>query len=166
LQHRDPAASRGRVVGVATVSGVSTRLLVVVLIGLTLAATACGSQSNGYRKHVGALQSQYRSKIGTFEGRLATAISKRQPTAGARAAMAASALVRRLQRSIASLHPPTRLATRSSRLVTAYGELVQDLDQIAAALSAHAPTRANAAIARYNDARLDESSAIAALNAD
>jgi hypothetical protein len=153
-------------VRVATVSDVSTRLLVVVLIGLTLAATACGSQSNGYRKQVGALQSQYRPRIGTFEGRLATAIAKRQPKAGARAATAASALVSRLQRSIASLHPPSKLAARSSRLVTAYGELVQDLDQIAGALSAHALSRANAAIGRYNDARLDESSAIAALNAD
>jgi hypothetical protein len=144
---------------------VSTRLLVVVLFGLTLAATACGSQSNGYRKQVGALQSRYRPRIGTFERRLATAISKRQPKAGARAATAASELVSQLERDVASLHPPSALAPRSARLVTAYGELVQDLDQIAAALSAHAPTRANVAIARYNDARLDESSAIAALNA-
>jgi hypothetical protein len=145
---------------------VASRLLLVTLVGVALLVTACGSQSNGYRKQVGALQSQYRPRIGTFERRLAAAISKRQPKAGARAATAASALVGQLRRSVASLHPPSKLATRSSRLVTAYGELVQDLDQIAAALSAHAPTRANAAIASYNDARLDESSAIAALNAD
>ena len=73
--------------------------------------------------------------------------------------------MRQLRREIVALHAPTALATSSKQLVNAYGELVQDLDQLAAALRANAPARANAAIARYNDARLDESSAIAALNA-
>jgi hypothetical protein len=151
---------------VATVNGVSLRLLLVVLTGLVLVATACGSASNSYRRQVDTAQSQYRARITALEGELATAITKREPSAGARAATAASATITKLQRTIAALRPPPALAGRSSKLVVAYGELVHDLDQMAAALRAHAPERTNTAIARYNDARLDESSAIAALNAD
>ncbi|MEO9175309.1 MAG: hypothetical protein ABI317_07315 [Gaiellales bacterium] len=144
----------------------SLRLLLVVLAGLALVATACGSASSGYRKRVDSLQAQYRPRISTLEGQLATAITKRQPATGARAATAASSTITTLQRSIAALHPPPALAARSSKLVIAYGELVHDLDLIASALRARAPERANTAIEHYNDARLDESSAIAALNAD
>jgi hypothetical protein len=145
---------------------VSLRLLVVVLAGLALVATACGSASNGYRKRVDSVQSQYRPRIAALEGQLATAITKRQPAAGARAATAASSTITKVERTIVALHPPSELAARSSKLVVAYGELVHDLDLIASALRAHAPERTNVAIAHYNDARLDESSAIAALNAD
>jgi hypothetical protein len=144
---------------------VASRLLLVTLVGVALLVTACGSQSNGYRKQVNAVQTTYRARLGTLDGQLAAAISARKPDAGARAATASSAVVRQMEGEIAALHAPSALSTRSKRLMNAYGELVQDLDQLAAALHAHAPARANVAIARYNDARLDESSAIAALNA-
>ena len=137
----------------------------MTLVGVALLVTACGSQSNSYRKQVDAVQTTYRARLGSFEAQLATAIAARKPDAGARAATASSALVRQIRREIVALHAPTALSTSSKQLVNAYGELVQDLDQLAAALHANAPARANAAIARYNDARLDESSAIAALNA-
>ena len=141
------------------------RLLLVTLVGVALLVTACGSQSNDYRKQVNSVETTFRPRLGRLETRLAAAIAARQPAAGARAATETSALVRQLQRAIGALHPPSALSTGSTRLVNAYGELVQDLDQLAAALQAHAPARANAAIGRYNDARLDVSSAIAALNA-
>jgi hypothetical protein len=144
---------------------VASRLLLVALVGVALLATACGSQSNSYRKQVNAVQMTYRARLGRLETQLAAAISERKPGPGAQAATASSTLVRQLQGEIAALHAPSALATRSKRLVSAYGELVQDLDQLAVALRAHAPARANAAIGRYNDARLDVSSAIAALNA-
>jgi hypothetical protein len=144
---------------------VASRLLLVTLVGVAVLAAACGSPSNSYRKQVNTAQATYRTRLGRLETQLATAISARKPDPGAQAATASSALVRQLQREIAALHAPSALATRSKQLVNAYGELVQDLDQLAAALRAHAPARANAAIGRYNDARLDVSSAIAALNA-
>jgi hypothetical protein len=144
---------------------VASRLLLVTLVGVALLATACGSPSNSYRKQVNTVQATYRGRLGRLETQLAAAISARKPDPGAQAATASSALVRQLRGEIAALHAPSALATRSTQLVNAYGELVQDLDQLATALRAHAPARANVAIGRYNDARLDVSSAIAALNA-
>jgi hypothetical protein len=146
---------------------VAPRLILVALVALAVIATGCGgSASNGYRAKVASVQKTYGPQIASAQVQLSHAIANQQPAIGARAAASQSALETRARGQIAALHAPTALAVRSARLVTAYGELVQALDQLASALQARAPKRANVAIGRVNDARLDETSAIAALNAD
>ncbi len=70
----------------------------------------------------------------------------------------------RFAKDVAAIQPPSSLQARSTRLVTAYGKLVSSLRQLTVALRAGAPARVNRAISSYNDARLDEASAVAALN--
>jgi hypothetical protein len=146
---------------------VAPRLILVALVALAVVATGCGaSTSNGYRAKVESVQKAYGPRIERAQVQLSHAIANQQPAVGARAAASQSALATKARTEIAALHAPSSLAVRSTRLVTAYGELVQALDQLTSALQARAPKRANVAIGRVNDARLDETSAIAALNAD
>jgi hypothetical protein len=141
-------------------------LLVLVLAALAVAATACGgSAANGYRSDVDAAQRAHATELRGHEQALAAAITARKAAVAATEATAASGLVGARERQVAALHPPKTLQAAAGRLLTAYRELVQSLDQIAAAFTAKKLPQANAAIDRYNTARLDESSAVAALNA-
>ena len=148
---------------VATVSGV--RLLSLVLLaGLLLAVTACGSQANSYRKQVDVVQKRYAPKLQPLESRLSKAIAGRRTAEAARTASQASVEMTRFAKDVAAIQPPSSLQARSTRLVTAYSKLVSSLRQLTVALRAGAPARVNRAISSYNDARLDEASAVAALN--
>jgi nitrate/nitrite-specific signal transduction histidine kinase len=141
-------------------------LLSLVLAALALIAAACGgSAANGYRSQVGAAEARHGAELRAHEQRLGAAIHARRPAVAAREATAASALAASVEQDVAALHPPKTLQVRSRTLLSAYRELVQSLDQIAQAFGAKKPAQANIAIDRYNTARLDESSAIAALNA-
>ncbi len=148
---------------VATVSGVRS-LSLVVLAGLLLAVTACGSQVNSYRKQVDVVQKRYAPKLHPLESKLSKAIASRRTAEAARAASQASVEMTRFAKDVAAIHPPSSLQARSARLVTAYGKLVASLRQLTVALRAGAPARVNRAISSYNNARLDEASAVAALN--
>ena len=141
-------------------------LSTLLLAALALIAVACGgSAGNGYRAHVDAAQRSHATELRAHEQRLATAIDGRRAAVAATEATAASALVGAIAQRVGALHPPQTLQARSDRLLNAYRELVQSLDQISAAFRAKQLAAANEAIGRYNTARLDESSAIAALNA-
>jgi hypothetical protein len=142
----------------------SRRLTIALLAGLVLLATACGSQANTYRTQVDKLQKAYQPKLAPLETDLSTAIDDRRTDDAARTASQAAVVMGQLSASIEKVKAPAKLATRSARLVGAYHELVSSLQEMTTALRAHAPTRVNKAIARFNDARLDESSAVAALN--
>jgi hypothetical protein len=138
----------------------------LVLAALALIASACGgSAANGYRAHVDAAEARHGAELHVHEQRLVAAIRVRRAAVAATEATAASALVTELEQEVGALDPPKTLQARARNLLSAYRELVQSLDQISADLRAKKPAQANIAIDRYNTARLDESSAIAALNA-
>ncbi len=67
---------------------------------------------------------------------------------------------------MAAIDPPSKLEARAATLVGSYRRLVASLQQLRLALIADDAAPINAAISSYNDARLDETSAVAALNAD
>jgi hypothetical protein len=140
------------------------RLSLVLLAGLLLVATACGSQANSYRKQVDVVQKRYEPKLAPLERTLSRTIASRKTTDAARAANQATAEMTRFMHDVAAIQPPSSLKARSARLVTAYGKLATSLQELSTALRAGAPARVNRAIASYNDARLDEASAVAALN--
>jgi hypothetical protein len=143
---------------------VRRRLSLVPLAGLLLVATACGSQANSYRKQVDVVQKRYAPKLAPLEVRLSKAIAARQTADAALAASQARGEMTRFMHDVAAIQPPSSLKARSVRLVSAYGRLASSLQELTTALRAKAPTRVNRAIASYNNARLDEASAVAALN--
>jgi hypothetical protein len=143
---------------------VRLRLSFVLLAGLLLVATACGSQANSYRKQVDVVQQRYEPRLTPLERTLSRAIASRQTVGAARAARLATMEMTRFMKDVAAIQAPSSLKARSARLVTAYGELASSLQQLSTALRAGTPARVNRAIASYNDARLDEASAVAALN--
>jgi hypothetical protein len=142
------------------------RILVLVVLPLLAAvAAACGGDgANGYRSRVSSIQERYRSDLRGHETRLGDAIGGRKAALAASEAGAAQVVVQSMTRAVAGLKPPASLAPRAQRLLASYRELAASLGGIADALRAKAPSRANAAIGRYNVARLDESAAVAALN--
>jgi cytochrome c-type biogenesis protein CcmH/NrfG len=142
-----------------------SRLVPIALLAvLVLVATACGSEANSYRKQVDTAQKAYRPKLAPLETDLSTAIADRRTADAARTASQAAVVMAQLAARVQKIKAPSSLEARSEKLVAAYGELVLSLQQMTSALKAHAPAKLNGAISRFNDARLDESSAVAALN--
>lgn len=141
-------------------------LLTAVLLCLALVASACGSQTNTYREQVDTVQRQYQPRLQPLQMQLATAIGDRRTDDAAELAGQTAAVLGRCADAVAAVDPPSHLKTRAASLVGAYRNLVRSLQQLKTALHAHRATPINRAISRYNDARLDETSAVAALNAD
>ena len=143
------------------------RLLpIALLLFVAVVATACGSQTNTYREQVDKVQKDFQPRLAPLESQLATAISDRRTEDAADLANQVAVLLGRCADDVASVHAPSDLAPRANALVAAYRRLVQSLRVLEAALHARAATPINRAISSYNDARLDETSAVAALNAD
>jgi hypothetical protein len=140
-------------------------LLTALVLGLALLATACGSQSNTYRSQVDTVQKQYQPRLAPLETRLATAIGDRRTADAADLAARTAVVFSQCADAVAAVHPPSQLETRAATLVGAYRKLVSSLRELKTALHANDAKPINEAIASYNDARLDETSAIAALNA-
>jgi hypothetical protein len=145
---------------------VSRRVLIALLLALAALATACGSQTNTYREQVDKVQKSFQPKLSPLEAQLATAITDRRTDDAAELAGQTASLLARCSEDVAAVDPPSGLTARAANLVTAYRKLVRSLNELETALRAHAAKPINEAIATYNDARLDETSAVAALNAD
>ena len=141
-------------------------LLTAVLLCVALVAAACGSQTNTYRSHVDTVQKQYQPRLKPLQLQLATAIGDRRTDDAAELAGQTAAVLRRCADAVAAVEPPSHLKARAATLVAAYRNLVQSLQELQTALHAHQAKPINRAISRYNDARLDETSAVAALNAN
>jgi hypothetical protein len=145
---------------------VSRRVLIALLLGLTVLATACGSETNTYREQVDKLQRSFQPKLSPLETQLATAITDRRTDDAADLAGQTANLLGRCADDVAAVDPPSGLKARAANLVTAYRKLVRSLKDLETALRARSAKPINEAISTYNDARLDETSAVAALNAD
>jgi hypothetical protein len=141
-------------------------LLTAVLLCLALVAVACGSQTNTYRSQLDSVQKQYQPRLKPLQTQLATAIGDRRTDDAADLAGQTATLLGQCADAVAAVDPPSHLNARAANLVGAYRTLVRALQQLQIALHAHRAKPINQAIARYNDARLDEASAVAALNAD
>lgn len=139
-------------------------LLTAILLCIAVVATACGSQSNTYRSQVDTVQKQYQPRLKPLQMQLATAIGDRRTDDAADLAGQTAEVLRRCADAVGAVAPPSHLKTRAATLVAAYRTLVQSLQELKTALHAHQAKPINRAISRYNDARLDETSAIAALN--
>ncbi|MDX6573923.1 MAG: hypothetical protein QOC86_3079 [Gaiellales bacterium] len=139
-------------------------LLTAFLLGSAVLATACGSQTNTYRSQVDTVEKQYQPRLKPLQMQLATAIGDRRTDDAADLAGQTAEVLRRCADAVAAVEPPSHLKTRAATLVAAYRKLVQSLQDLKTALHAHQATPINRAISRYNDARLDETSAVAALN--
>ena len=111
------------------------------------------------------MQKQYQPKLKPLESRLATAIGDRRTADAAELAAKTAEVFGQAAAAVAAVHPPSKLETRAATLVAAYRKLVSSLQELKTALHTNAATPINEAIASYNAARLDETSAIAALNA-
>jgi hypothetical protein len=140
-------------------------LLTALVCCLALVATACGSQSNTYRSQVDTVQKQYQPKLKPLETQLATAIGDRRTEDAADLAAKTAVVFGQCADAVAAVDPPSHLKGRAATLVGAYRNLVTSLQELKIALHANQATPINKAISSYNDARLDETSAIAALNA-
>ena len=142
------------------------RVLIALLLGLAVVATACGSQTNTYREQVDKVQKRFAPQLTPLERQLATAITDRRTDDAADLAGQTASLLGRCADDVAAVDPPSELKPRATNLVTAYRKLVGSLKDLETALRAHSAKPINGAISSYNDARLDETSAVAALNAD
>lgn len=145
---------------------VPRRVLIALLFGLAALATACGSQTNTYREQVDKVQKSFQPKLRPLEAQLATAITDRRTSDAADLAGQTASLLGHCADDVAVVDPPAALKSRAATLVAAYRKLVRSLTDLETALRAHSAKPINAAISSYNDARLDETSAVAALNAD
>jgi hypothetical protein len=141
-------------------------LLTSVVLCVALVATACGSQTNTYRSQVDTVQKQYQPTLKPLETQLATAIGDRRTADAADLAGETAVVFRQCADAVAAVDPPSHLKTRAATLVSAYRKLVVSLQELKTALHADDAKPINQAIATYNDARLDETSAVAALNSD
>jgi hypothetical protein len=144
---------------------VSRPLLAAVLFCLALVATGCGSQTNTYRAQVDRVQKQYQPRLRPLETQLAAAISDRRTDDAAVLAGQTAVLLTRCADAVVAINPPSQLKARAATLVGAYRNLVGSLQELKTALRAHQAKAINQAISRYNNARLDATGAIAALNA-
>lgn len=134
-------------------------------VSLALLATACGSQSNTYRAQVDTVQKQYQPRLKPLETQLATAIGDRRTEDAADLAARTAVVFGQCADAVAAVRPPSQLKARAATLVGAYRNLVTSLQELKTALRSNQAKPINKAITSYNDARLDETSAIAALNA-
>jgi hypothetical protein len=141
-------------------------LLIALVCCVALVATACGSQTNTYRSQVDSAQKRYQPRLKPLETQLAIAIGDRRTDDAAVLAGQTAVLLGQCADAVAAVEPPSHLKARAATLVGAYRTLVRSLQQLETALHAHRATPINKAISSYNDARLDETSAVAALNAD
>jgi hypothetical protein len=140
-------------------------LLTALACCLALAATACGSQANTYRSQVDTVQKQYQARLKPLETQLATAISDRRTEDAADLAGKTAVVFGQCADAVAAVDPPSHLKARATNLLGAYRSLVTSLRELKTALHANQAKPINRAISRYNAARLDETHAIAALNA-
>ena len=140
-------------------------LLLALVLALALIVTACGSTANTYRSQVDTVQKQYQPRLQPLEHRLATAIGDRRTADAAKLAAKTAVVFGQAADAVAAVHPPSKLKARAATLVGAYRKLVASLQELKTALHANEAKPINEAIASYNDARLQETSAIAALNA-
>jgi hypothetical protein len=142
------------------------RVPIALLLCLSVVATACGSQTNTYREQVDKVQKSFQPKLAPLEAELAAAITDRRTDDAADLSGQVAVLLGRCADDVAAVDPPFNLKARAANLVTAYRKLVRSLRDLESALRAHTAKPINEAISSYNDARLDETSAVAALNAD
>lgn len=140
--------------------------MAALAVSLALLATACGSQSNSYRSQVDTVQKQYQPRLKPLETQLATAIGDRRTEDAADLAGRTAVVFGQCADAVAAVDPPSHLKAQAATLVGAYRNLVTSLQELKTALHENQAKPINDAISSYNDARLDETSAIAALNAD
>jgi hypothetical protein len=143
---------------------VARRVLLVLVLCLAVVAAACGSTANTYRSQVDAVQKGFAPKLTPLETQLANAIQDRRTDDAAELAGQTATLLERCADDVSAVDPPSKLQDRATKLVTAYRKLVQSLRELEIALRARKAAPINTAIASYNEARLDETSAVAALN--
>jgi hypothetical protein len=139
-------------------------VLVMVLV-VAVACAACGSTADTYRAQIDKVQKGFAPRLAPLETQLAAAIEDRRTADAADLAGQTATLLERCADDVAEVDPPSRLEDRARRLLAAYRELVRTLRRLEGALRTGSATPINRAIASYNDARLDETSAVAALNA-
>jgi hypothetical protein len=140
------------------------RILLLLVLCLAVVAAGCGSTTDTYRAQVDKVQKGYAPRLTPLETELANAIQDRRTDDAADLAGQTATLLERCADDVSSVDPPSGLQDRATRLVTAYRSLVQSLRQLETALRARSAPPINAAISSYNDARLDETGAVAALN--
>jgi hypothetical protein len=139
-------------------------VLIALLLCLAVVATACGSGSNSYRTGVDAAQKGCQPKLKPLETQLATAIVDRRTDDAADLAGHTATALRDCANAVQAIAPPSSLKTRAATLVGTYRSLVTSLQQLKIALDTGDATPINRAIASYNDARLAQATAVAALN--
>jgi hypothetical protein len=145
---------------------VPRRLLLVLVLTLAVIGAACGSTTDTYRSQIDKVQKRFQPKLAPLESQLATAIRDRRTDDAADLARQVATLLERCADDVAAVDPPDRLEPRAATLVRAYRKLVGSLRTLETALRARKAAPINAAISSYNDARLDETSAVAALNSN
>jgi hypothetical protein len=145
---------------------VPRHVLIALVVVLALVVVACGSTTNTYRSQIDKVQKGFQPRLSPLESQLATAIRDRRTDDAADLSRQVALLLERCADNVATVDPPDRLKTRAATLVGAYRRLVGSLRRLEIALRARKAEPINAAISSYNDARLDETSAVAALNAN
>jgi hypothetical protein len=139
--------------------------MLALVLCLAVVAAACGSTANTYRSQIDKVQKGFQPRLAPIEQQLSIAIRDRRTADAADLAGQAATLLGSTADDVAAVDPPAKLKTRAASLVRAYRALVQSLKDLETALRTRQAKPINAAISRYNDARLDETSAVAALNA-
>ena len=99
-------------------------LSLVLLAGLLLAVTACGSQVNSYRKQVDVVQKRYAPKLQPLESKLSKAIASRRTTEAARTASQASVEMSHFAKDVAAIQPSKASRPDPRGYVTACRKLV------------------------------------------
>jgi hypothetical protein len=138
--------------------------LTALLLCLAVVATACGSGSNGYRTDVDKAQKGCQPKLKPLEQQLAAAIVDRRTDDAADLAGQTATALADCANAVQAIDPPAAMKTRAATLVGTYHGLSRSLQQLKTALHTENATPINRAITSYNDARLAETSAVAAIN--
>jgi hypothetical protein len=138
--------------------------LVLVLVGLLLVVTGCGSATNDYRGKVADVQQKYEQQMTDLTTQGTTDIGS-DPVAASATFTQLATVVSQFAEDVSAIKPPSDRKQLADQLVGAYRTLAQASLDLKVALTTKDQARLQKAVAEFNDATRQESAAVDAFNA-
>jgi len=133
------------------------------LAALAIAVTACGSETNDYRKDVSSIQEKYVEQL-QQQATTASQSIQSDPTAAAASLDQLAATSNKMADEIAAVDPPDDKQALADQLVGAYRQLGTSALELKQAVATNDLAKLSEAAEGFNDAQLAEASAIEAFN--
>jgi hypothetical protein len=133
------------------------------LAALAIAVTACGSETNDYRKDVSSIQEKYVEQL-QQQATTASQNIQSDPTAAAASLDQLAATSNKMADEIAAVDPPDDKQQLADQLVGAYRQLGTSALELKQAVATNDLAKLSEAAQGFNDAQMAEASAIEAFN--